>query len=121
MAWTLHVFYEAAGFNGNPHVDQVTYDVTDKPTLFDYSPPLDPAWGSRGGDYRYVWYNEALVEIPPLIGRTRQLAEALLQDLDVQVNFQNNADPPLAEVLAQSLPPGTLVAQGATITITVGR
>ena len=122
MAWEVRIFY---GTGEGPPVEVTAVQFGDeRPTDLDWTPPENPGWGSRGGVYHYVWFSGVLLEVPGVVGRNRQFAEALLQDLDVVINRVN---PPQGEdwtpdrIMTQDVPSGTLVTQGSTITLDVAR
>ncbi len=120
MAWEMHVFFLRTGTISPLEVTVVPYGEP-RPTNSDWFPPQDPPWGERGGQYHFVWYQNGLVEVPDVRGKTRQAAEALLQDLNVQVQLRNSADTPSNEVISQDVPERALVAQGSTISLEVAR
>lgn len=120
--WEVHVFY---GDGASPPLEVTTVQVGDVrlPDL-EWVPPENPGWGKRGGVYYYVWFQDALLEVPGLVGYERRFAEVLVQDLNVVISRKFPPGPdfwPTDMVFTQDIPQGTLVAQGTTITLEVAR
>ena len=122
--WTLEQVYEELTGLGIPseHVS-VTYAISDKPVGSVASQTPGQGWITRDTDITLVLSAET-VEVPPLTGLTFEGAQALADARDLSLGepvLGYSEDAPAGTVIAQSIPPGEVVATGTEIILTISQ
>ena len=122
--WTLEQVYEAlTGLDIAAERVSVTYAVSDQPVGCVAGQIPEAGWITRETDITFILSAEA-VEVPTLTGLTYEGAQALAEAEGLKIGEAisgYSADAPAGTVIAQSVPPGEVVAAGTEITLTISQ
>ena len=122
--WTLEqVYEELTGLGVAAERVSVTYAVSDKPVGCVAGQSPEPGWITRETDIVLILSAET-VEVPPLTGLTFEGAQALAEAEGLTLGEPvpgYSADEPAGTVIAQSIPPGEVVAEGTELILTISQ
>ncbi len=122
--WTLEqVYAELTGLGVAAERVSVTYAVSDKPVGCVAGQSPEPGWITRETDIVLILSAET-VEVPPLTGLTFEAAQAQAEAGGLTLGEPvpgYSADEPAGTVIAQSIPPGEVVAEGTELILTISQ
>ena len=122
--WTLEqVYAELTGLGVAAERVSVTYAVSDKPVGCVAGQSPEPGWITRETDIVLILSAET-VEVPPLTGLTFEGAQAQAEAGGLTLGEPvpgYSADEPAGTVIAQSIPPGEVVAEGTELILTISQ
>ncbi len=111
----------------NIHVDEIKYENNDRIPVGTVIRQTPPAGTEIGKDDKVVFYislgaAEENIPVPDILGKTKEEAEAMLQQFTLKFLDEAYSDKyPAGQIAVQGVPAGTMVPYGFTITATISK
>lgn len=111
----------------NIHVDEIKYENNDRIPVGTVIRQTPPAGTEIGSDDKVVFYislgaAEENIPVPDILGKTKEEAEAMLQQFTLKFLDDAYSDKyPAGQIAVQGVPAGTMVPNGFTITATISK